>query len=95
MSDVPQKQESELSNVTHWTAEFKEVDPWPVICPACGGEGSRVVNLNSEPNPANKVLTAIIGFDWKRYNSTFQYGGGPAAYRFFCARCDGKGTVVE
>lgn len=70
---------------------LEEIGPWPVFCPACGGEGmcgipfEKIGPRGQIPgNVAPKFKGALIcigSFD------------GDKTFRFKCAACDGRGTV--
>lgn len=98
MSDVPERPKSrrhtkeEMDAMVHFMRGFGEVKqfhedpnaPWPIICPACGGDG--VYYAHDE---GNNPVTPFPARFVKRIEIN-----GVRCREYACHTCDGRGTVI-
>ena len=99
MSDVPGKAYDKARRYAKDANPPELMDlvqmPWPVLCPACGGDGKKQLWASKVERITNvPTLRVAVGFDWNKVPFVRSNAKG-RFYVFVCARCDGKGTVVE
>lgn len=80
-TEIPRHELDGKMTVDLHKAGFSEPYPWPVICPACKGR-THIENVPSE-------YPVFPPYKRDVYNSFED------SWIVVCARCDGRGTVIE